>query len=104
MRTQHRCLPPALLVVALADCTAKCWSYKGSTSGLTIEAVEGDRVRILATNRLGKHTSMHWHGILLPAGMDGVGGSRRRTSRWGILAPGSTRTPDTCADRRTRCR
>jgi hypothetical protein len=50
------------------------WGYNGSTPGPTIEAVEGDRVRILVTNRLPEHTSVHWHGILLPNGMDGVGG------------------------------
>ena len=53
---------------------AKCWGYNGSTPGPTIEAVEGDRVRILVTNKLPEHTSVHWHGILLPSGMDGVGG------------------------------
>jgi len=53
---------------------AKCWGYNGTTPGPTIEAVEGDRVRILVTNRLKEHTSVHWHGILLPSGMDGVGG------------------------------
>ena len=53
---------------------AKCWGYNGSTPGPTIEAVEGDRVRILVTNRLGEHTSVHWHGIILPSGMDGIGG------------------------------
>ena len=41
--------------------------------GPTIEAIEGDRVRILFTNRLPEHTTIHWHGI--PCGMDGVGGS-----------------------------
>jgi len=53
---------------------AKCWGYNGSTPGPTIEAVEGDRVRILVSNRLPEHTSIHWHGILLPSGMDGVSG------------------------------
>lgn len=53
---------------------AKCWGYNGSTPGPTIEAVEGDRVRILVTNGLKEHTSIHWHGLLLPSGMDGVGG------------------------------
>jgi manganese oxidase len=53
---------------------AKCWGYNGSTPGPTIEAVEGDRIRILLTNRLPEHTTAHWHGILLPSGMDGVGG------------------------------
>ena len=53
---------------------AKCWGYNGSTPGPTIEAVEGDRVRILVTNCLKEHTTIHWHGLLLPSGMDGVGG------------------------------
>ena len=52
----------------------KVWGYNGSSPGPTIEAVEGDRVRILVTNRLPEHTSIHWHGVLLPNGMDGVGG------------------------------
>jgi hypothetical protein len=36
--------------------------------------VEGDKVRIFVTNKLPEHTTIHWHGILLPNGMDGVGG------------------------------
>ncbi|MEQ8509410.1 MAG: copper oxidase [Rhodospirillaceae bacterium] len=54
--------------------TAKCWGYNGRTPGPTIEAFEGDRVRILVTNNLPEHTTIHWHGLLLPSGMDGVGG------------------------------
>ncbi len=53
---------------------AKCWGYNGTTPGPTIEAVEGDRVRIFVTNRLHEHTTVHWHGFILPPGMDGVGG------------------------------
>ncbi|MGH8630797.1 MAG: multicopper oxidase domain-containing protein, partial [Burkholderiales bacterium] len=34
----------------------KCWGYNGSTPGPTIEAVEGDRIRILVTNKLPEHT------------------------------------------------
>lgn len=52
----------------------KAWGYNGSTPGPTIEAVEGDRVRIYVTNNLPEHTSIHWHGFLLPWGMDGVSG------------------------------
>ncbi len=54
--------------------TVNAWGYNGRTPGPTIEAVEGDRVRILVTNRLPEHTSIHWHGVLLPNGMDGVAG------------------------------
>ncbi|MCB1628701.1 MAG: copper oxidase, partial [Xanthomonadales bacterium] len=53
---------------------AICWGYNGTTPGPTIEAVEGDRVRLYVTNRLPEHTTIHWHGLLLPSGMDGVGG------------------------------
>ena len=53
---------------------ANLWGYNGSSPGPTIEAVEGDRVRIFVTNKLPEHTTVHWHGMLLPNGMDGVGG------------------------------
>ena len=53
---------------------AHCWGYNGQIHGPTIEGVEGDRVRIYVTNKLPASTSVHWHGILLPNGMDGVGG------------------------------
>jgi FtsP/CotA-like multicopper oxidase with cupredoxin domain len=53
-------------------CRAKCWGYNGSTPGPTIEAVEGDRVRILLTNHLPEPTTIHWHGLRVPADMDGT--------------------------------
>lgn len=62
-----------------------CWGYNGSSPGPTIEAVEGDTVRILVTNHLSEPTTVHWHGIILPNGMDGVVGLTQR----GIL-PGET--------------
>lgn len=54
--------------------TAYLWGYNGQSPGPTIECVEGDKVRIFVTNRLPEHTTIHWHGMLLPCGMDGVGG------------------------------
>lgn len=53
---------------------AHLWGYNGQSPGPTIEAVEGDKVRIFVTNKLPEHTTIHWHGQLLPCGMDGVGG------------------------------
>jgi FtsP/CotA-like multicopper oxidase with cupredoxin domain len=53
---------------------AHLWGYNGQAPGPTIEAVEGDKVRIFVTNKLPEHTTVHWHGMLLPNGMDGVGG------------------------------
>jgi FtsP/CotA-like multicopper oxidase with cupredoxin domain len=62
-----------------------CWGYNGQTPGPTIEAVEGDRVRILVSNKLSEPTSVHWHGILTPNGMDGVGGLTQKH-----IPPGAT--------------
>jgi FtsP/CotA-like multicopper oxidase with cupredoxin domain len=53
---------------------AHLWGYNGQSAGPTIEAVEGERVRIYVTNRLPEHSTVHWHGLNLPSGMDGVGG------------------------------
>jgi manganese oxidase len=64
---------------------ATCWGFNGSTPGPTIEAVEGDTVRIYVTNRLAVPTSVHWHGVLLPSGMDGVAGLTQPP-----IAPGET--------------
>ena len=50
------------------------WGYNGQSPGPTIEAVEGDKVRIFVTNKLPEHTAVHWHGQRLPNGMDGVSG------------------------------
>lgn len=52
----------------------KVWGYNGSAPGPTIEAVEGDRLRIYVSNRLPAPTTVHWHGLILPNGMDGVAG------------------------------
>ena len=63
----------------------QCWGYNGSTPGPTIEAVEGDRVRIYVTNRLPAPTTVHWHGLRIPNGMDGVNGLTQKA-----IAPGET--------------
>ncbi|MES1204464.1 MAG: copper oxidase [Pseudomonadota bacterium] len=61
----------------------KCWGYNGRVHGPVIEAVEFDRVRIYVTNRLQTPTTVHWHGILLPNGMDGVGGLTQKAIQRG---------------------
>ena len=50
---------------------ANLWGYNGQTPGPTIEAVEGDKVRIFVTNKLPEHTTVHWHGLIVPNEMDG---------------------------------
>ncbi len=46
----------------------------GSLPGPTLRWREGDAVTVGVTNRLRETTSIHWHGIRLPASMDGVPG------------------------------
>jgi len=53
---------------------ANLWGYNGQSPGPTIECVEGDKLRLFVTNKLREHTTIHWHGVRLPNGMDGVGG------------------------------
>ena len=65
--------------------TATCWGYNGSTPGPAIEAVDGDHIRIYLTNQLPEATSLHCHGLLLPNGMDGVGGLTQKS-----IQPGET--------------
>ena len=64
---------------------AKGWGYNGRVHGPVVEAVEKDRVRIYVTNRLKASTTVHWHGVLLPSGMDGVGGLSQKA-----IEPGET--------------
>jgi CopA family copper-resistance protein len=49
-------------------------AINGSVPGPTLRWREGEDVILRVTNRLDEPTSIHWHGILLPAGMDGVPG------------------------------
>ncbi|MBY0512225.1 MAG: copper resistance system multicopper oxidase [Rhodospirillaceae bacterium] len=49
-------------------------AINGTIPGPLIRLKEGQRARLLVTNRLEEDTSIHWHGILLPFQMDGVPG------------------------------
>jgi FtsP/CotA-like multicopper oxidase with cupredoxin domain len=50
------------------------WGFNGSMPGPTIEAVEGDQVRIIVHNKLPESTIIHWHGLEVPNRFDGVHG------------------------------
>lgn len=54
--------------------TFDLWGFNGSAPGPTIQANEGDRVRIVFENHLPEPTGIHWHGLELPIEMDGVPG------------------------------
>jgi len=64
---------------------AHCWGYSGRVHGPTIEAVEGDRIRVYVTNKLKAPTSVHWHAVFVPNGMDGVAGLTQHS-----IKPGET--------------
>ncbi|WP_176508643.1 MULTISPECIES: copper resistance system multicopper oxidase [Pseudomonas] len=49
-------------------------TINGSLPGPLLRWREGDTVTLRVRNRLEQDTSIHWHGILLPANMDGVPG------------------------------
>ena len=52
----------------------KAWGYNGITPGPVIEGTVGDKLRVYVTNRLPEITSVHWHGLFVKNGMDGVAG------------------------------
>lgn len=52
--------------------TAK--TINGGVLGPLLRWKEGDTVTLRVKNRLDETTSIHWHGIILPANMDGVPG------------------------------
>ena len=54
--------------------TFDLWGFNGTAPGPTIQANEGDRVRIIFENHLPEPTGIHWHGLELPIEMDGVPG------------------------------
>ncbi len=45
--------------------------YNGNFLGPTLRMKRGDKVRIDVTNKLNEVTTVHWHGMIIPAGMDG---------------------------------
>ena len=54
--------------------TTTAITINGTVPGPLIRLREGQNVTLNVTNRLKETSSIHWHGILLPAGMDGVPG------------------------------
>jgi FtsP/CotA-like multicopper oxidase with cupredoxin domain len=51
--------------------TSEVFAYNGSSPGPTLEVNEGDRVIVHFRNDLAEPTTVHWHGIHLPASQDG---------------------------------
>src|SRR5438874_11792707 len=52
--------------------TFKAWGFNGQVPGPTIEGRVGDVLEVRFTNRLPEATTIHWHGLRVPAAMDGT--------------------------------
>lgn len=52
--------------------TTKAWGFNGRVPGPTLEARAGDVLEVRLTNRLPEPTVVHWHGLRVPAAMDGT--------------------------------
>jgi FtsP/CotA-like multicopper oxidase with cupredoxin domain len=64
----------------------RAWGFNGQIPGPTIEARAGDVLEVRLTNRLPEPTVIHWHGLQVPAAMDGTDMVQRP------VAPGETFT------------
>ncbi|MEV6061405.1 multicopper oxidase domain-containing protein [Nocardia asteroides] len=61
------------------------WGYSGSVLGPTLRARRGEQVAVTVTNELPEPTSVHWHGMHVPAACDG--GPHQ------MIAPGAVWSP-----------
>ncbi len=67
--------------------TLLAWGYNGQIPGPEIRVTEGEKVKIVFTNKLPKATTLHWHGLDLPNDQDGVPGVTQKA-----IKPGETYT------------
>lgn len=65
----------------------RAMTINGGIPGPTLRFKEGDTARIHVRNEMDVSTSIHWHGVLVPPGMDGV-----PNISFPPIAPGSTFT------------
>ena len=64
--------------------TISGYGYNGQVPGPVIEAKQGVPLEIAFTNSLSEPTLIHWHGLQIPAAMDGTQATQRP------VAPGQT--------------
>ena len=57
-----------------AGVTVEAWTYDGGLPGPLIRVRAGDRLIVHFANTLPQPTTVHWHGLRVPIGMDGVPG------------------------------
>jgi len=49
------------------------WGYNNQIPGPTFRFREGDKLRVYFRNDLDEASSVHWHGLIVPYSMDGIG-------------------------------
>lgn len=60
--------------INVAGRTAMAQGINGTVPGPLLRFKEGNPVTLVVRNELREESSLHWHGLLLPPGMDGVPG------------------------------
>jgi FtsP/CotA-like multicopper oxidase with cupredoxin domain len=55
------------------DKTIRAWGFNNTLPGPVLKASKGDTISVKVKNTLSEATMIHWHGVRLPAGMDGTG-------------------------------
>lgn len=73
VRAFHLTAAPAMVELA-AGTRVHAWAFDGSVPGPTLRVRQGDLVQVTLDNRLPVGTTLHWHGLELPNGQDGVPG------------------------------
>lgn len=56
--------------------TIKAWGFNEQVPGPTLKANAGDTLVIRVVNHLNEPTMIHWHGLRIPASMDGTGATQ----------------------------
>jgi FtsP/CotA-like multicopper oxidase with cupredoxin domain len=51
---------------------SRAWTFNGQVPGPVLEANVGDVLEVRLTNSLPEPTTLHWHGLQIPAPMDGT--------------------------------
>jgi FtsP/CotA-like multicopper oxidase with cupredoxin domain len=74
---------------------SRTWGFNGSYLGPTLVAERGEHVRVDVANSLDEPTTVHWHGMHLPAEMDGgphqmVAPDASWSPEWRIDQPAAT--------------
>lgn len=72
--TQEYTLVIAREIVNITGKPLERITINGTIPGPTLEFTDGDEAVVHVTNKLNEDTSVHWHGLILPGGMDGVTG------------------------------